>query len=143
MRVSRKGMYAVESMVVLADNDSINMSVSEVANARHCSFKFLEHVFRDLKNAGLVVSVRGKNGGYQITKDPADITCKEIVLAVENHLSTAPCSQDVCPQAGSCMTQKMWCDLQLELYRELEEITLQDLVDSYREAVHNEINYQI
>lgn len=143
MRVSRKGMYAIESMVVLADNVENSMSVSEVAKARHCSFKFLEHVFRDLKKAELVISTRGKNGGYKITKDAANITCKDIVLAVEERLAPVPCLREKCNQEAICLSKCLWFDLQKKLYQELEEVSLQDLVDAYREAVHSEINYQI
>ncbi|OCN04212.1 hypothetical protein A4S06_03320 [Erysipelotrichaceae bacterium MTC7] len=119
------------------------MSIADIANKRNCSAKFLEHIFRDLKSANIVVSKRGKTGGYTLARPTQDITCKDIVLAVEQNVEIVYCVSGYCPQVDQCMTSNLWKRTQEQLYRSLEKITIKSLVESYREGFTNEINYQI
>lgn len=143
MRISKKGTYAVEVMMVLAHNSEKNMTVSEISRIRQCPLKFLEHVFRDLRKADLITSIRGKNGGYRLKRDAATISCKDIVAAVDGELAPIPCNTKPCAQKDICLIQPLWYNLQAELYHLLDEVILQDLVNTYEEELLREVNYQI
>ncbi|MDH6366398.1 MULTISPECIES: Rrf2 family transcriptional regulator [unclassified Breznakia] len=142
MKISKRGVYAVECLVYLA-NEEKSMSIADIANKRNCSAKFLEHIFRDLKSANILISKRGKTGGYMLARPTSEISCKDIVLAVEQNLEIVHCVTGYCAQEDQCMTSNLWKKTQDQLYRSLENITIKSLVDSYREGVSHETNYQI
>ncbi|MDQ0362809.1 RrF2 family transcriptional regulator [Breznakia pachnodae] len=142
MRISKKGVYAIEALVYLSYRDE-KLSITEIAKARNCSAKFLEHIFSALKKADILISTRGKNGGYSLKKDAEDITCKDIVIAVEDNLEPVACISGSCPQESYCMTRQLWINLQNELYKSLSKVSLHSLVEAYKEALVHEIDYQI
>ena len=142
MRISKKGVYAIEAMVYLSYCNK-KMSITEIAKARNCSAKFLEHIFSSLKKANILVSTRGKNGGYALKRKASNISCKEIVLAVEDNLEPVPCISDRCSHGSYCMAHKLWCNIQNKLYMSLNDIYLSELVVAYKEALEHEIDYQI
>lgn len=142
MRISKKGVYAIEALVYLSYRNE-NLSITEIAKSRNCSAKFLEHIFSALKKADILISTRGKNGGYSLKKDAEDITCKDIVIAVEDNLEPVACISGSCPQEDYCMTRQLWINLQNELYKSLSKVSLYSLVEAYKEALVHEIDYQI
>ena len=81
MKISTKGIYALEAMIELASRNTACVSIRDIADARNCSVKYLEQIFKQLKKAQLLISIRGKDGGYQIAKDPEEITAKDIILS--------------------------------------------------------------
>ena len=103
--------------------------------SRSCSVKYLEQIFKQLKKAQLLISIRGKDGGYQIAKDPEEITAKDIILAVEEKLDPVVCLSHTCTRSGICRTQPVWMGMQEQIYKVLESKTLKYLTDIYRNEV--------
>ena len=86
-----------------------------------------------MKKAQLLISIRGKDGGYQIAKDPEEITAKDIILAVEEKLDPVVCLSHTCTRFyGICRTQPVWMGMQEQIYKVLESKTLKYLTDIYR-----------
>ena len=83
-----------------------------------------------------MTSIRGKEGGYQIAKNPDEITAKDIILAVEEKLDPVVCLSHTCTRSGICRTQPVWMGMQEQIYKVLENRTLKYLTDIYR----NEVN---
>ena len=100
MKISTKGIYALEAMIELASRNTACVSIRDIADARNCSVKYLEQIFKQLKKAQLLISIRGKDGGYQIAKDPEEITAKDIILAVEEKLDPVVCLSHTCTRSG-------------------------------------------
>ena len=135
MKISTKGIYALEAMIELASRNTACVSIRDIAAARNCSVKYLEQIFKQLKKAQLLISIRGKDGGYQIAKDPEEITAKDIILAVEEKLDPVVCLSHTCTRSGICRTQPVWMGLQEQIYKVLESKTLKYLTDIYRNEV--------
>ena len=135
MKISTKGIYALEAMIELASRNTACVSIRDIADARNCSVKYLEQIFKQLKKAQLLISIRGKDGGYQIAKDPEEITAKDIILAVEEKLDPVVCLSDTCTRSGICRTQPVWMGMQEQIYKVLESKTLKYLTDIYRNEV--------
>ena len=135
MKISTKGIYALEAMIELASRNTACVSIRDIADARNCSVKYLEQIFKQLKKAQLLISIRGKDGGYQIAKDPEEITAKDIVLAVEEKLDPVVCLSHTCTRSGICRTQPVWMGMQEQIYKVLESKTLKYLTDIYRNEV--------
>ena len=135
MKISTKGIYGLEAMIELASRNTACVSIRDIAAARNCSVKYLEQIFKQLKKAQLLISIRGKDGGYQIAKDPEEITAKDIILAVEEKLDPVVCLSHTCTRSGICRTQPVWMGMQEQIYKVLESKTLKYLTDIYRNEV--------
>lgn len=135
MKISTKGIYALEAMIELASRNTACVSIRDIADARNCSVKYLEQIFKQLKKAQLLISIRGKDGGYQIAKDPEEITAKDIILAVEEKLDPVVCLSHTCTRSGTCRTQPVWMGMQEQIYKVLESKSLKYLTDIYRNEV--------
>jgi Rrf2 family protein len=88
MRISSKGLYALEAMVRLAKNYPENPTkIHEIAVQEDIPEKFLELILLDLKAARLVESLRGANGGYRLRRAPNKIFLGEIIRTVDGPLA--------------------------------------------------------
>lgn len=132
MKISTKGIYALEAMIEL-NSKGLNqcISIREIAESRNCSIKYLEQIFKLLKKAELLKSVRGKDGGYQLIKSPYKVTAKDIIIAVEKKLDPVICLSTSCYRSNICRTQPIWLGMQKEIYAILESKTLADLTTAY------------
>lgn len=132
MKISTKGIYALEAMIELNSSGSGHcISIREIAERRNCSTKYLEQIFKLLKKAGLVQSLRGKDGGYKLNKSSAAITAKDIIIAVEEKLDPVICLSQSCDRSEFCRTQSIWQGMQREIFDVLESKTLAELTSDY------------
>ena len=88
MRISSKGRYALVSMIYMAQNyDSGKfITVISISEKFGISKIYLEQVFSLLKRGGLVNSVKGSQGGYQLSRSPEQITAYDILYSIESSL---------------------------------------------------------
>lgn len=88
MRISNKGLYALEAMVKLAENyPERPTKIHEIAVAEHIPEKFLELILLDLKTARLVESLRGASGGYRLRRHPSKVFLGEIIRTIDGPLA--------------------------------------------------------
>jgi len=88
MRISNKGLYALEAMTNLARNYSEQATkIHDIAEAEGIPEKFLELILLDLKNARLVESLRGARGGYRLRRPPNKIFLGEIIRSIDGPLA--------------------------------------------------------
>lgn len=132
MNITSKGRYALRVMLDLAQHrQEGTISLKTIADRQGYSMKYLEMIVGSLKRAGLVASTRGKEGGYQLTRDPEDYTIGEILRCIEDNLAPVACIKagDICCEhAGECMTVPMWKELDDITNAYLDGVSLQDLL---------------
>src|SRR6476660_6791456 len=88
MKISQKGLYALQAMMMLARNHNQGaIRIRDIAYEEVLPEKFLELILLELKNARIVESVRGAKGGYQLRRDPADIRLSEIIRLIDGPLA--------------------------------------------------------
>ena len=88
MRISNKGLYALEAMIRLARNYPERATkIHEIAVQEEIPEKFLELILLDLKTARLVESLRGAHGGYRLRRAPAKIFLGEIIRTIDGPLA--------------------------------------------------------
>lgn len=82
--ISKKCEYALRAVLALSRQaGSRPMTIHQIATAQTIPERFLEAILRDLKQAGLTESIRGKDGGYKLTRDPSALTPGDVVRAVD------------------------------------------------------------
>lgn len=132
MMISTRGRYALRMMVDLAENsDGGYMAMKEVAARQDISLKYLERIMPLLVEGGLVEGLRGKGGGYRLTRHPDEYTVEEILRAAEGDLAPVSClgkNAIDCPRKENCRTLPLWKELDELVVGFLSSKTLEDLM---------------
>lgn len=88
MKVSQKGLYGLQAMMVLTRRYNQGaIRIRDIAYEENLPEKFLELILLELKNARLVESVRGANGGYRLRREPSEIYLSEIIRLIDGPLA--------------------------------------------------------
>ena len=137
MKLTTKGRYAVTAMLDLALHyEQGAVTLADIAQRQGISLSYLEQLFARLRRHGLVDSIRGPGGGYNLAKDPDEISVAQIVVAINENIDATGCGGDnKCPEDETCLTHYLWEKLSDRIYEFLNSITLGDLVsrDNVRE----------
>lgn len=143
MKVSAKAEYACVALVELAIRHQRGLPTSLKIIAEHygISQPFLMQIFMQLKGAGLVVSVRGAGGGYQLARKPEKISVAEIVDVIDGppNVETALSSLPESPVIR--LLQNVWRDVSVQERKILEATTLAEIQKKAHES--DVIFYQI
>ena len=132
MIVSTKGRYALRVMIDLAEHQSDKyVPLKEVAARQEISEKYLENILKVLVQNGFLEGLRGKGGGYRLTRSPEQYTVEEILNLTEGNLAPVSCTThgpSACSRTGCCDTLPMWEKLDKLIDDYFESITLADLL---------------
>lgn len=132
MMVSSKGRYALRVMLDLSQNESDELvSLKDIAMRQNISMKYLEMIVGILQKGGLLISGRGKKGGYRLAKAPSEYSIGSILKLTEKTLAPVSCpeiGETNCERAEGCITLPMWKKLDGIINQYLESITLEDLL---------------
>ncbi len=132
MMISTRGRYALRVMIDLAENsDGSYLAMKEVAQRQGVSLKYLERILPLLVDGGLVEGLRGKGGGYRLTRDPEEYPIGEILRLTEGDLAPVACLEKgarPCERAGNCQTLPLWKELDTLINGFLDSKTLADLI---------------
>lgn len=135
MILSTKGRYGLKIMYELALNYGNGpMPLKEVAQRQQLSETYLEQIIAHLKKGGLVASIRGAQGGYELIRKPEEISVGEIIRTLEGPLAPAECVLDdepECTKAEYCVTRLIWEKIMEGINNVIDSITLNDMVDDY------------
>ena len=129
MMISTRGRYALKVMIDLAaHSDGQYIPLKEIAERQNCSEKYLESIIAVLSKDGLLEGLRGKGGGYRLTKAPENYSVGEILRLVEGPLSPVTCLDQPCDRSATCPTLPMWEKLGGMINDFLDGISIADFV---------------
>jgi len=131
MKLSTRARYGVRLMLALAENYTKEpVYLKDIARQEDISEKYLSLIIIPLRNIGLVTSIRGAYGGYNLAKDPKEINLKEIVDVLEGDCSLVDCVKDPssCPRASACVSHDVWAIIGEKISETLSSITLDKMV---------------
>jgi len=87
MRISQRGLYALQALTVLAQHPVGVVKIKDIADEEELPEKFLEAILLDLKRARIVASLRGAHGGYQLKRSPKKISLGEVLRRIDGPLA--------------------------------------------------------
>ncbi len=87
MRISQRGLYALQALTVLAEHPTSVLKIKDIAAEQNLPEKFLEAILLDLKRARIVDSVRGAHGGYHLKRPPKKISLGEVLRRIDGPLA--------------------------------------------------------
>lgn len=134
MRLTTKGRFAVTAMIDVALNGTKSpVTLAAVSERQKISLSYLEQLFGKLRRHGLVDSVRGPGGGYNLAQGAAGVSVADIILAVDEPIDATRCGgHENCRDEGPCMTHELWTSLNAHIFDFLRSVTLSQLVAEQR-----------
>jgi Rrf2 family iron-sulfur cluster assembly transcriptional regulator len=131
MRLTTKGRFAVTAMIDVAMYGTGGpVTLAAVSDRQKISLSYLEQLFGKLRRAGLVDSVRGPGGGYNLARAAAEVSVADVIIAVDEPIDATQCGgRENCHDGDRrCMTHELWASLNSHIFSFLRSVTLADLV---------------
>ncbi len=132
MLISTKGRYALRVMIDLAEHRTEGfIPLKELAERQEISEKYLESIVKLLVRARFLSGLRGKGGGYKLTRAPEEYTVGSILRLTEESLAPVACLEEgapACPRAAICRTLPFWQGLDRVITDYLDSSTVADLM---------------
>src|SRR5438034_433383 len=130
MRLTTKGRFAVTAMIDVAMHNAQGpVTLAGVAERQKISLSYLEQLFGKLRRYGLVDSVRGPGGGYNLARPATNVTVADVITAVDEPIDATQCGgKENCHDDKRCMTHELWATLNEKMHDYLSSVTLADLV---------------
>lgn len=135
--LSRKTKYALRALIHLAARASEDpVPIGVIAEKENIPRKFLETILLELRKAGLLHALRGKNGGYGLAREPSEITYAEVMRLLDGHIAPIPCASrffyrpcDDCPDPETCETRWVMIKVRDAMSDVLDHTTIADAVE--------------
>jgi Rrf2 family protein len=135
--ISQKAKYALRALVVLcrAQQGGTPQMISDIARSQAIPKKFLEQILLELKRHGVVVSRRGRQGGYVLLRAPENVTFGEILRLIDGPIAPLPCLSKIayrrcadCADEGTCEIRHVFARVAEATRDVLDRTTLADAV---------------
>ncbi len=128
MKLTTRGHYSVKALLDLSLQPQFGpTSVKAIADRQDLPAPYLEKLLIEMRRAGLVKSLRGATGGYQLARHPSQISLGQILEAVGETIEPLPRSSPDSEQAEDWVTHRLWNQLHQKLKESLYSISLEDL----------------
>ena len=141
MRVSAKADYALRAVIELAATADGPVKGERIAQAQEIPLKFLENILGDLRQAGIVRSQRGVEGGYWLARPPEEISVADVVRAVDGPIANVRgLGPEQVEYGGSAeRLRDVWIAVRANLRAVLEHVTIADVARGELPAVVDEL----
>ena len=139
--ITQKMKYALKAMLVLGDEaaqpNPEALTIEKIARRSDTPKRFLEQILLEIRNAGMVSSIRGRSGGYLLIKRPSDISISELLRLIDGPIAPLPCLSrrayqrcEDCRDEASCRIRKVFAELFWSYLILIESLTLEDMLRS-------------
>ena len=152
MKISKKAEYALRAVVALGRKPvGTTWLIEDISESERIPVKFLEQILLELRRAGLLRSRRGVGGGYQLNRQPSEISLGEILRIIDGTFEPISCTPGdperfgrqpcACGITGGCGLGKVFCELQRKVAEFLAQTTIADVIA--RELKPGDISFDI
>ncbi|GHG12513.1 MULTISPECIES: RrF2 family transcriptional regulator [Paracoccus] len=143
--ITQKMKYALKAMLVLGDEaaqpNPEALTIEKIARRSDTPKRFLEQILLEIRNAGMVSSIRGRSGGYLLIKRPSDISISELLRLIDGPIAPLPCLSrrayqrcEDCRDEASCRIRKVFAEIFWSYLILIESLTLEDMLRSEQVA---------
>ena len=137
IRLSTRSRYGLRAMFELAAVFGHgHVSIKHISENQGVPEQYLEQLFMLIRKAGLISSVRGAQGGYELTRPPAGITVGDIIRALDGPMAPVSClseSRDaICGKEDCCVTRLVWQKVQESINSLVIKIVKSEDINEYR-----------
>ena len=135
MKLSTKGRYGLRALIDLAlYSEEEPVSIQSIAKRQNLSESYLEQLVRKMRTAGLVSSVRGAGGGYQLSRPADEISVGDVLRALEGNLDAVSCNAKTegCEGADLCVTKYVWARINESITHTVDSISIEQLLEESR-----------
>ena len=138
MKFSSQEEYGLRCLLQLArrhHEEPPVTSITEISRAEGLSVAHVAKLMRLLRTAGFVDSVRGQEGGYTLSRPPAEIAVMDVLAALggrfyeEGFCTKYPGSEESCTHTVTCSIRPLWTRVQRAIDAELHSVSLTDLLE--------------
>ena len=151
--ITQKMKYALKALLVLADEAGRDtpepLTIEAIARRSGTPKRFLEHILLDLRKEGVLASVRGRSGGYRMTRDPSTVRLESLLRRIDGPLAPLPCLSrtayqkcEDCTNEAECRLRRVFAEVFWSYLLLLESLTLADLVGSGGAQVRSMLSEQ-
>ncbi|MCI5956442.1 MAG: Rrf2 family transcriptional regulator [Clostridiales bacterium] len=140
MKLSTRGKYGLYAMYYLASHAGEGPQTLQSISTVGVPKQYLEQLLGNLRRAGLVSTVRGAQGGYQMATRPEETSLRDIIDAVEGPIELSECASvgSACQKSGTCPVRWVWQRVTDSINAELEKIKLSDMLTQPCESEEEE-----
>ena len=139
--ITQKMKYALKALLVLADEAEKEkpeaLTIEEIAKRSSTPKRFLEHILLEVRNAGVIASIRGRSGGYVLIKKPSEISISELLRVIDGPIAPLPCLSrrsyqrcEDCVDEASCRIRKVFAEVFWSYLVLIDSLTLEDMMRS-------------
>ena len=142
MRLTTKGRFAVTAMIDVAMHGMHSpVTLAAVSERQKISLSYLEQLFGKLRRHGLVESVRGPGGGYNLAHPADRVSVADVILAVDEPIDATQCGgRENCFDDRRCMTHELWAGLNEHIFGYLRSVTLAELVRQQQQPKSGDVS---
>ncbi len=133
MGFTLKSSYALRGIYIIVrkmkEENKEAIPIGDIVKGTDIPRDFLEKIFGELRHINIIKSLRGRYGGYALANDPKDVKIRDIVFALDNPMGSFKCMGDDnhCKYSSSCSVRYVWNKLHDAMFRELSDMTVEDL----------------
>lgn len=129
LRLTRVTDYGILLMSQMAQEGGARFTANDLAVATHVPAPTVSKILQALLKAGLLSSVRGAHGGYQLARPASEVSVREIIHCLEGRIALTECNleQGECEQLPFCSTSHNWKRINEAIREALESISLEDM----------------
>ena len=139
--LTKKMKYALKALLTLADEAEKDvpdaLTIEEIARRSGTPKRFLEHILLEVRNAGVIASIRGRSGGYTLIKKPSEISISELLRTIDGPIAPLPCLSrrayqrcEDCADEASCRIRRIFAEVFWSYLLLIDSLTLEDMLRS-------------
>ncbi|WP_411839100.1 RrF2 family transcriptional regulator [Paracoccus sp. ME4] len=139
--ITQKMKYALKALLVLGDEARRDrpeaLTIEAIARRSGTPKRFLEQILLEIRNAGIVASIRGRSGGYTLIKRPEDISISELLRLIDGPIAPLPCLSrrayqrcEDCTDEASCRLRRVFSEVFWSYLILIESLSLADMLGS-------------
>ncbi len=138
--LSNRAKYGLKALIYLAQHPEVSVQSAEIAQAKNIPKKFLDAILLDIKNSGVLISKKGKGGGFQLAKPARRILIGQVIRTLDGSLAPIDCAggeekcADCSGEEADCQVRSLMREVYEAIVGVLDNRTLEELMSPAQQA---------